>query len=449
MDDLSRPFTDGSDPMAAIPADRLLISHPAAGPVAGRWDLPGDRTAGLSALACAALALGRSTLRGLVDTAETRAFRAALMALGVGICSVADDAVTVQGRGVGGLAEPDRVLATGGSGTVAALLLGMVASQAVVSTIDQVGPYDLVTMDLTAALSRIGARLALRSGGRLPGTIMGAAQPLPARHAVSGEWQRAAVLLAGLNIPGRTTVQDDVTGPGVIDGLLAHFGAIVGTDATGTGVTGHAELSARTIDLPGDADLASMALLAALARPGGSLTLPRVSMDWIGPTLLPALRRLGADIQVADIGKGSGLSVADLHLNPGRLSGAVIDLSSTGPWARALPFVMVAAGLATGQTRLTGAGRMRERVDHLMPALLAAGIDITWQGDALLVGANGASTLSPLSVQGDLPLALALLARGCRGPSPLAIAGAGGAIDRYPGLIAGFNALGGSICLGV
>ncbi len=429
--------------MAAIPADPLLISCPAPGPLHGRWELPGDRTAGLSAMACAALALGRSTLSGLVDTAEVRAFRRALGALDVQTCPLDDHGVTVQGRGVGGLAEPDRVLETGGSGAVAALLLGMVASQPIVSTIDRCEGYDPIRADLTAALSRIGARLVLRSGGRLPGTVTGAAQPLPASHGVDGGWERAALLLAGLNIPGRTSVRGAGTGPHAIDGLLAHFGARVDVSANETGVMGYAELSARTVRLPGDADLACMALLAALARPGGSLSLPRVAMDRIGLTLLPALRALGADVHVTGAGTCDGLSVADLHLHAVGMTGSVIDLTPAMPWQDGLPFLLVAAGMAVGQTRLTGAARMWDHLTPRMPALLAAGIGIRWEGDDLLVGGGHPATASPIMVQGDVPLALALLAWGCRGQSPLSLRGTGAVIDRHPGLIAGFNALGG------
>lgn len=444
LNDLSRPFMDGPDPMAASPAP-LLTASPAPAAIAGRWDLPGDRAAGLGALACAALALGRSRVRGLADTVESRAFTASLRRLGVGIDRLQGGDLAVQGRGVGGLAEPAQTLDTGGSGAVAALLLGMAATLPFATTLNQCSLHDPLPAGLVGGLMRIGARLLLRSGGRLPGTLLGTDQPLPASHKAEGEWGRAALLLAGLNIPGRTSVRPGGAIPRMLAGLLAHFGAPSPTGPDGSSVTGPADLMARDLCLPGDADLAALALVAALGRPGGSLVLPRVALDRIGLSLIPALRALGADISLTGVGMQDGLAVADITLRPGGLTGAVIDLAALEPPGDDLPFLLVAAAQTPEPTRVTGMGAVRDRLDRMVPALAAAGIVVTEQGDGVMVTGGGPAGAAPIPVKGDMPLALALLARGCGGRHPLTLAGAAGLIERYPGLMAGFNGLGGAI----
>src|SRR3546814_4512901 len=57
-------------------------------------------------------------------------------------------------------------------------------------------------------LSRIGARFISREGGRMPLAIIGAAEPLPVTYTlpVASAQVKSAVLLAGLNTPGLTTV---------------------------------------------------------------------------------------------------------------------------------------------------------------------------------------------------------------------------------------------------
>lgn len=209
------------------------------------------------ALILASLARGTSRIGGVADIGGLSGLAGALRALGAGIAADGGDGWIVRGRGVGGWAEPARVLELGARPEAAALLAGALSTHpfhAVLAADSGDAPVGLTGIRL--ALTRIGAEIRLRRLDRLPGAIAGAVWPLPALHDMAGADAADAVglLLAGLNIPGRTAVR--VAASAVLDpalDLLRHFGAAVTVDrADGqvvAAVTGHADLTARDLAL--------------------------------------------------------------------------------------------------------------------------------------------------------------------------------------------------------
>ena len=116
----------------------------------------------------------------------------------------------VDGVGIGGLAEPDDVLDLGNSGTGARLLMGVVATHPITGFFT--GDASLRRRPMarvTEPLSRMGAQFVAREGGRLPLAVIGATDAdadRTTRLPVPSAQVKSAVLLAGLNAPGETTV---------------------------------------------------------------------------------------------------------------------------------------------------------------------------------------------------------------------------------------------------
>src|SRR6267378_8574843 len=97
-------------------------------PLAGRVRVPGDKSISHRALILGALAVGRTEISGLLEGEDVLATAAALNVLGAHATRIGDGRWTVDGVGIGGLAEPDDVLDLGNSGTAARLLLGILAT---------------------------------------------------------------------------------------------------------------------------------------------------------------------------------------------------------------------------------------------------------------------------------------------------------------------------------
>ncbi len=96
----------------------------------------------------------------------------------------------------------------------------------------------------------MGARFVARDGGRLPLAVIGAAEP-GADHLplpVASAQVKSAILLAGLNTPGRTTVIEPEPTRDHTELMLRHFGATVAIERDGrrrarVTVTGQPELA--------------------------------------------------------------------------------------------------------------------------------------------------------------------------------------------------------------
>jgi 3-phosphoshikimate 1-carboxyvinyltransferase len=185
-----------------------LTANPA-GPISGECRVPGDKSVSHRSVLLGALAVGETTVTGLLEGEDVLRTIDAVRALGARAIRSDDGSWRLWGTGIGGLGEPDDILDMGNSGTAARLLLGVLAGHPV--TCFMTGDHSLRSRPMNRVadpLRLTGAEIVTRSEGRLPLMVRGAAEPLPIeyRPPVASAQVKSAVLLAGLNAAGRTTV---------------------------------------------------------------------------------------------------------------------------------------------------------------------------------------------------------------------------------------------------
>src|SRR5207248_2707566 len=240
-------------------------------PLSGRVAVPGDKSISHRVLMLGGLAVGRTEIRGLLEGEDVLATAAALRAMGADIVRETDGRWIVHGVGLGGLAEPADVIDLGNSGTSARLLLGILASHPFTAFVTGDASLRRRPMGrVITPLSRFGARFLGRDGGRLPLAVTGAASPIPIVYQlpVPSAQVKSAVLLAGLNTPGATTVIERQPTRDHTERMLRHFGAAVSTEPEEGGgvratVEGFPEMTAAPITVPGDPSSAAFPLVAA------------------------------------------------------------------------------------------------------------------------------------------------------------------------------------------
>src|SRR5208282_1741207 len=204
------------------------LSSGSSRPLKGRCRVPGDKSISHRALILGSLAIGRTRIKGLLEGEDVLRTAQALRDLGARIERGADGAWSVDGVGTGGLREPETALDLGNSGTGARLLMGAVATHPFTTFFT--GDESLRRRPMARViepLSRFGARFTAREGGFLPLAETGAPSPLPIVYTlpVPSAQVKSAVLLAGLNAPGETTVIEPVATRDHTENLLQHFGA--------------------------------------------------------------------------------------------------------------------------------------------------------------------------------------------------------------------------------
>jgi len=243
--------------------------------LSGSVRVPGDKSISHRAVMLGALAVGETVIEGLLESADVIRTVQAMAALGARVERHQDGGWHVTGCGVGGFVQPEGTVDFGNSGTGVRLAAGLVATTPirVIFTGDESlsrRPMGRIVEPLT----RFGARIDTAPGGTLPMRIIGAADPVPVEYAlpVPSAQVKSAVLLAGLNAPGETTVIEPVATRDHTERMLRAFGADIREEATEKGrritVRGEKELKACAITVPGDPSSAAFPLAAAVICPG-------------------------------------------------------------------------------------------------------------------------------------------------------------------------------------
>src|SRR3954462_7258285 len=316
------------------PAPQPLISSRPPAPLQGRIAVPGDKSISHRALMFGALAVGETRITGLLTGEDGLRTAAAMRALGAEVIHDPDGLWRVAGRGIGGLTEPADVLDMGNSGTAARLLCGILASHPLFAVMTgdaslRGRPMRRVIDPLTGS----GARFSSREGGRLPLAIEGArdALPLDYRVPVPSAQVKSAVLLAGLNAPGLTRVEEPEATRDHSENMLRHFGASVSVEVAGAGriieLQGQPELRAADIAVPGDPSSAAFPLVAALLVPGSQVTIPGVGLNPLRTGLFLTLNEMGASVAIRNQRTEGGEPVGDLVVTGGLLN--AIDVPGT------------------------------------------------------------------------------------------------------------------------
>jgi 3-phosphoshikimate 1-carboxyvinyltransferase len=374
------------------------------GPLRGTIRVPGDKSISHRALMFAGLAVGRSTITGLLEGEDVLATAAAMRQFGAQTTRTGEGRWIVDGVGVGSLLEPAQALDMGNSGTSTRLLMGLVASHAITATF--VGDASLSGRPMKRVidpLSQMGASIEASAGGTLPLMLRGAnpAVPITYRLPVASAQVKSAVLLAGLNTPGITRVIEPVPTRDHTERMLTGFGAklevSVEKGETVIAIHGEADLSPMDVTVPGDPSSAAFFMVAASLVPGSDLTIENVGMNPTRSGLLQVLRQMGADITAVDAREVGGEPVADLRVRHAALAGIEIDPVIAPAMIDEFPVLFVAAALAQGTTRTRGLEELRvkesDRLAAMAAALTAAGAHVEEHEDGLTIHGTGGENL--------------------------------------------------------
>jgi len=433
----------------------ILVSR-TADALTGKARVPGDKSVSHRALMFGALAAGETRITGLLEGEDVLATAAAMRALGSHVERGDDGVWRVLGCGLGALAEPEDVLDMGNSGTAARLLLGLLATHPITTTMTGDASLRSRPMErVLAPLRQFGAAFSTADGGRLPLTVTGTAQPLPIEYQppVASAQVKSAVLLAGLNAPGETTVVEPVATRDHTERMLIQFGAQVRTEMLDGGgrritVTGEPELKASDVMVPSDISSAAFPMVAALLVPGSDVTLTGVGLNPLRAGLPETLRDMGADIEESNQAGGDGEPIADLRIRAGTLKGIEVPPERAPAMIDEYPVLAVAAACAQGTTVMRGIGELRvkesDRLAAMAKGLAAAGVELEEGEDSLVIHGTGTPPKGGATVASGLDhrIAMAFLVLGLASREPMTVTGAATINTSFPGFVDLMNGLG-------
>lgn len=434
-----------------------LISRPA-GRLGGSATVPGDKSMSHRALILGASAVGETRVSGLLEAEDVLATAEALRRFGAAV--VRDGGVwRVQGCGVGGLREPEAVLDMGNAGTGVRLLMGLAASHPFTTVFT--GDASLTRRPMGRViepLTRMGAEVRARGGGRLPLAVVGAPAPMAITYPlpVASAQVKSAILLAALNAAGRTTVIEPRPTRDHTERMLSHFGVDVRVEdgdgaARRVSIEGEPEIAAAEVSIPADISSAAFPLVASLLVEGSKVVLPGVGVNPLRTGLLDTLAEMGARISVTNPRTASGEAIADIAAEAGPLRGVVVPEDRVPSMIDEFPVLAAAAAVADGTTRMSGLAELRvkesDRLSAIARGLEACGVAVEEGDDWLVIrGAGGPPPGGGTIATGlDHRIAMAFLVLGAACREPVAVDDGGPIDTSFPGFDALMNGLGARI----
>ena len=428
------------------------------GPLSGTALVPGDKSISHRALIFGAMAVGETRITGLLEGQDVLDTAKAMRAFGATVTRHGLGEWTVNGVGVGGFQEPADVIDCGNSGTGVRLIMGCMATSPITATFTGDASLRKRPMGrVTDPLALFGARAYGRQGGRLPMTIVGAANPVPVRYAlpVASAQVKSAVLLAGLNAPGETVVIEREPTRDHSERMLRGFGAELSVEHTAEGhvitLKGRPELRPQSVAVPRDPSSAAFPVCAALIVPGSEIMVPGVSQNLTRNGLVLTLVEMGAEIDFVNPRDEGGEPVADLRV---RFSGAMKGIEVPPERAPSMideyPILSVVAAFAEGRTVMRGVKELRvkesDRIDAMARGLEACGVRIEEDEDTLIVhgmGPGGVPGGATAKTHLDHRIAMSFLVCGMAAQQPVAVDDAAPILTSFPifeGLMTGLGA---------
>ena len=399
-----------------------LQSRKASG-LKGRIKVPGDKSMSHRALMFGAIAIGQTRVSGLLEAEDVVNTAKAMAALGATVNREADGTWVIDGVGVAGLTSPQQPLDFGNSGTGVRLAMGLMASTPL--TARCIGDASLSKRPMarvTKPLEQIGTRFETSPGGTLPLTLHGATNPVPITYTLpmASAQVKSAVLLAGINTPGITTVIEPVATRDHTERMLTSFGARLSVkDVEGArhiSIEGQHELKAQQFAIPGDPSSAAFPMAAALLAEGSDITIENIMLNPTRTGLITTLLEMGADITIENRRLAGGEEVGDLHVKSSQLHGVRVPKERAPSMIDEYPILAVISSFAEGTTRMEGLEELRvkesDRLAAVEAGLQANGVMSQSGHDWLEVSGGGAPGGGKVTTHMDHRIAMSFLVMG-------------------------------------
>ena len=425
-------------------------------PLKGVAHVPGDKSISHRSLILGALSVGETRITGLLEGADVLDTAKAMRAFGATVERLGDGEWVVQGVGVGGFAEPEDVIDCGNAGTGVRLIMGAMATTDIAATFT--GDASLRSRPMgriTDPLALFGAESVGRSGGRLPLTLVGAADPVPVRYhtPMPSAQVKSAVLLAGLNVRGDTVVIEQEATRDHTERMLAGFGAEISTEVTEEGrvitLKGQPELTGQVIAVPRDPSSAAFPVVAALLVEGSEVLVPNIGQNPTRNGLFTTLIEMGADIVFENERIEGGEPVADLRVRHSALKGVEVPPERAASMIDEYPILAALAATAEGPTIMRGVKELRvkesDRIDAMARGLEANGVTVEEGEDFLIVhGADKVPGGGLCKTHLDHRIAMSFMCLGMAAEKPVKIDDAGAIETSFPDFLPLMERLGAS-----
>jgi len=404
----------------------------------GHVAVPGDKSISHRSVLIGALGEGETHVHRFGRSGDTQSTIDAVRTLGAEVDDVAEDELVVHGVGLRGLRSG--TVDCGNAGTLMRLVMGVLVGQN--GRFELTGDASLSTRPMeriAEPLRQMGAKIET-TDGHAPVLVDGSA----ALHGVSYELPvasaqvKSAVLLAGLNAEGPTTVVEPVPTRDHTELMLEAAGVRVIRRPTAVTIEPASALHLRVVDVPGDISSAAPFLAAAALVPGSDITIHDVNLNPRRTGFLDVLERMGAHLAIFNRHKAGAEPVGDVQIQYTELGAVEVNANEVPLLVDELPLVALLASHARGKSLVRGAAELRvketDRIEAVTDGLRSFGAHVTSKPDGWEI--NGVPTRlkgGRIDARGDHRIAMLGAVAGLASREGVEIVGADTVAISFPG----------------
>jgi 3-phosphoshikimate 1-carboxyvinyltransferase len=408
--------------------------------IKGQIRFPGDKSISHRAALIAALADGQSEISNFSTARDCAATLACLRDLGVAVEHRDNGKIRISGGKR--LVTPVKPLDCGNSGSTMRILAGVLAGHDL--TAELIGDESLSSRPMRRIiepLELIGAKIEA-VGGKPPLKIRGVSAPAPITYKlpVASAQVKSAILFAGLNANGRTTVIETSPTRDHTERLFNGFGVpVVTNDDLSITLDGPARFTGGPITIPGDISSAAFFVAAAMLLPGSDLVIDGVGLNPGRAAFLHVLSSWGADISQTDVLMERNEPLGRLQVRggiTGRANDHVLSGSLIPSLIDELPLLAVVGTQIEDGIEIRDAAELRHKESDRLAAtahnLRAMGADVEELPDGLRVSGPTKLRGAQIESYGDHRIAMAFSAAALLADSETEIRGSESAGVSFP-----------------
>ena len=422
----------------------------------GQIYVPSDKSISHRALILGSLAIGKTIIIDLLESEDVFKTANGLKALGVDIYKNGDEWF-VHGVGIGGFCEPDNIIDCGNSGTSVRLLMGLVSTCPIKVTFTGDESLRKRPMDrVVEPLSEFGANFSTNYDCKLPIHVIGSDEPIPINHIlkIPSAQVKSAILLAGLNVKGITSITENEATRDHTEKMLESFGANIKVKRKGLSkvisVSGFSKITTSAIKIPGDISSAAFPIASACMIPNSEIVIKNVGLNPLRDGFIDTLIEMGANIKIKNKNLETGELVADIHVTySANLKGVEVPKERSPRMIDEYPILSILAATAKGPTIMNGIKELRfkesDRISAVSDGLKRSGVNVSEKQDKLTIFGKGNQKIkggSIIDASNDHRIAMSFAILGSITEKSVEIQGASSIKTSFPNFIDLMNSLG-------
>ena len=354
----------------------------------GSLVLPGDKSISHRYALLAGFAEGTSHIANFSTGADPHSSLACMQSLGAEVTTEAR-VVTVSGA-AGKLRQPSEDLDCGNSGSTMRMLAGLVAAQP--RTFRFTGDPSLTQRPMErirTPLSSMGARIDLTEGHAPMVVHGGPLQAIDFEAPIASAQVKTAVLFAGLQAEGITSLSERIRTRDHSERALRAFGAELERRDDRLYIPGGQQLKGLDLTVPGDISSAAFFLCASLLFPDSNLVLDGLGLNPTRASLLDVISLMGGQIKMLEVTETHGEMAGTVQVQTKRSGLVGVDISGalSAQLIDELPVLAAIAPYTPNGMRIRDARELRvkesDRIALVVKNLRAIGAEVTEHEDGM------------------------------------------------------------------